>query len=587
MTKLNTGSRLKTAPMKTEPKPSGTTHEGAPGFARDARTELFMRATTNFAGEGTFYEKDADARAVELVRKLAVDDWEWVAGFLPWLRSEGNIRTSSVMLACEAAQARASAGIHGGDPLTTRQVISEVLMRGDEPTEAVQYCLKTFGKIPISVKRGVADAMIRLWGERAVIRYDKPDRPMRFADAIELCHPDPKADWQSALFKYLLDERHHEGSPELLPSIRSRRTLSGLTPKERHALAAAALDNRESDQAFMISRAAAGQWEWTNSWLGEGVKDVKDWSPLTERQRWELVIPEMGYMAVLRNLRNFDQAGLKGSLVHKIQQRLADPGEVANSRQLPFRFLSAYLNVPSVRWAEYLEQALQAAIPNVPVLDGCTLIMADVSGSMTDLMGSDRKRDGQAAERARKAGKAYSSPVYPDRMTAALVFAVALALKNPGKADLVAFATTNFRVDNIGYGSSLLKTVELIKSNARQAGGGTQIERNLRQVFDSRRHTRVVIFTDEQAMPGGPGYQPWMAQYIGDVSSAVPASVPLYSWNLAGYTYGCFPAGNNRYSLSGLTDASFGIMQQIENGKSGDWPWLKTHPAPVVSDDEE
>ena len=174
--------------------------------------------------------------------------------------------------------------------------------------------------------------MLRLWRERSVIRWDKPDRPMRFADVIELVHPDP---WNvkvpadtgrhpqtpeeyktghgqhlNTLFRYLLDERHHEGNPEGLPGISARRQLSALPPKERHAYAAFALDNREDEANRRIRLAAASQWEWVTSWLGEGVKNAEGWSPLTERQRWELVIPWMNYMALLRNLRNFDKTWL-------------------------------------------------------------------------------------------------------------------------------------------------------------------------------------------------------------------------------------------------------------------------------------
>lgn len=610
MSKLNTGARkpkVRTAPMTTEARPSGKTHEGAAGYARDAKTELFMRATTVFAGEGSFYEqgKAADERAVELVRKLAVEDWGWTSQFLIWLRLGGKIRTSSLMLAAEAAFARLEAKAHAEDSeLTIRQVIDGVCQRADEPAEVIQYCLKTRGRVPAGVKRGVADAVLRLWRERSVIRWDKPERPLRFADVIELVHPDP---WSvkvpadigtgrhpqtageyktghgqhlNTLFRYLLDERHHEGNPEGLPGISARRELSAMGPRARHAVAAVALDNRDTEANRQVRLAAASQWEWVTSWLGEGVRNAKGWIPLTDRQRWELVIPWMNYMATLRNLRNFDKVGLKDAQVQEIISRITDPDEVAASRQLPFRFLSAYLNVPSVKWSQALETALGYAIPNVPRLDGHTLIVVDRSGSMHDLMGTDQ----QKRDKLLKENK--TPPVYPARLDAALVFATALALKNAGHADMYCFANGNFRVDNIEHGASVLRTVEIIKNHRDpRLGGGTEIEKNVRAIFDSRRHTRVVLLTDEQAFPGMPDYRHHWAQYTGDVSSAIPANVPLYSWNLAGYTHGCFPAGDNRYALGGLSDASFSIMQQIENGRNGTWPWENKEV--FVPDDED
>ena len=53
------------------------------------------------------------------------------------------------------------------------------------------------------------------------------------------------------------------------------------------------------------------------------------------------------------------------------------------ARQFPIRFLSAFKEAPSLRWAWPLEQALQHSLANVPQLPGRTLVLVDVSGSMT------------------------------------------------------------------------------------------------------------------------------------------------------------------------------------------------------------
>ena len=68
------------------------------------------------------------------------------------------------------------------------------------------------------------------------------------------------------------------------------------------------------------------------------------------------MIPSMGYMALLRNLRNFDQAGISRDTQMAVASTLADPEAVARSRQFPYRFWSAYKNVPSLTWASALER---------------------------------------------------------------------------------------------------------------------------------------------------------------------------------------------------------------------------------------
>ncbi|WUI03892.1 hypothetical protein OHR68_19520 [Spirillospora sp. NBC_00431] len=126
---------------------------------------------TNMAGEDTFYKKagDRDTRFRDLVHRVAVDDPEWMAGFLPWLRNEANMRSAPVVTALEAVHARLAAELHGGN----RQLVSSVIRRADDPGEALAYWTSTYGRsIPKPVKRGIADAVQRLYNERSLLKYD-------------------------------------------------------------------------------------------------------------------------------------------------------------------------------------------------------------------------------------------------------------------------------------------------------------------------------------------------------------------------------------------------------------------------------
>ena len=70
----------------------------------------------------------------------------------------------------------------------------------------------------------------------------------------------------------------------------------------------------------------------------------------------------MGYMALLRNLRGFDQVGVSDDVAATVAGRLADPEQVRRSRQFPFRFLAAYRATSSLRWSQSLERARQQAL---------------------------------------------------------------------------------------------------------------------------------------------------------------------------------------------------------------------------------
>jgi hypothetical protein len=77
-----------------------------------------------------------------------------------------------------------------------------------------------------------------------------------------------------------------------------------------------------------------------------------------------------------------------------------------------------------------------------------------------------------------------------------------------------------------------------------------------------------VVLTDEQTGPGNYWGHP-------TVDQAIPDAVPLYTWNLAGYSHGHAPAGHrNRHTFAGLTDRHFGTIPLVEAGMAQDWPWV-------------
>lgn len=542
------------------------THGGGTGYKRDERTELHLRATTMFAGEAAFYEAGAehDDRAISLARQFAVNDWDWLTGFLPWLRNDGNIRTMPLMLAAEVVHARLQAGLQGTEGgqsgVSSRMLLQAVMRRPDEPGEVAQYWLNKWGRnFPMPVKRALAGAARVQYTQAGYLRYNGKG-PMEFADILELAHPRPQNDIQDELFHYIIDTRQGRNvTPGLnLRGIRDRYELDRLDPAARHDMAAKALGGDE-EAVLPILSAAAGQWEWLLSWLGE---DPANGRGLSKREQWELIIPTLGYMAAIRNLRNFDQAGLKDSLANKVAARIANPAEVGMSKQLPLRFLSAYKVAPSVRWTRALEAATHHSCQNIPELDGKTLILIDMSGSMGAPLSTGRP------------GFKGLQPNRPTRMEAGALFAVALALKNQGNVDVWGFADTQMRIDNITHGKNVLKTVKLITDQTGRIGMGTQIAGAVRATYKD--HDRVIIFTDMQTMPAENSNLPngyFSPIGVGDVAGSVPDDVHVYSFNLAGYEHSGMAQGANRHELGGLTDHMFALIPQIEAGASKKWPW--------------
>ncbi|ARZ65724.1 RNA-binding protein [Streptomyces albireticuli] len=499
------------------------THLGGKGHTRDDRSELFLLAVANFVSQQTYHESGTgrDDRFAALVRKLAVEDPAWTAGLLAWLRGDGRMRTASLVGAAEYVKARLDAGTTEGP--ANRQVVDSVLRRADEPGEMLAYWTSAYGRnVPKPVKRGIADAVKRLYTGRNLLKYDTTSKGYRFGDVLNLVHltPDPDKPWQGPLFQYALDRRHNPDTatpPAADRTLTAHRALMTMPVAERRAVVTGA--------GGAERLAAAGMtWEALAGWL-QGPMDAA---------AWEAVIPSMGTMALVRNLRNFDEAGVSDQAAQQVAARIADPEEVARSRQFPFRYLAAYQHAPSLRWAYPLERALAHSLENVPRLPGRTLVLVDRSGSMWSPL-SDRSQ--------------------LNRADAAAIFGTAVAMR-AADADLVEFGTTSAPV-TYRAGESVLKVLERFGSL-----GGTDTTEAVRRHY--RGHDRVLIVTDEQAS----------YHRAGDPTEQVPARIPVYTWNLAGYRPGHGPSGSaDRHTFGGLTDAAFRMVPLLESGRDAHWPW--------------
>lgn len=500
MAKFATATRL-VGPITTT-APGQVTYEGAPAYSRDAKSDLFLLAVTNMVREDTFYEKAAerDNRFRHLIHQVTVEDQDWMRRFIPWLRNTAQMRSASVVALAEYVKAGGKMG---------RSLIAGTLARADEPAELLAYWHQAYGrKLPAPIKRGVADASIRLFNERAALKYDGSDKAWRLADVIELTHPKPSAEWQAQLFRYLLNKRHGRITEPVPETLRMISAFEALTEKTR----ADVLANPE------LLTAAGMTWERLSSY-----------GPM-DKEAWEAVIPSMGYMALLRNLRNFDQAGISGPVQAYVMSKLADQEEVAKSRQFPFRFWSAYRELGSLHWGPAIEQALDYATSNIPEFPGRTLVLFDDSGSMvTPLSGRGTVQ----------------------RCEVGALFAAALTKRG----ETVTAVKFSDHADVMGWnaGWSVLRMLAPLQYR----GGGTYTMQALQFGLQHMPNPdRIVVFTDEQSH-----------EQIRNTGHRT------FWFNLAGYSPAVVPSEGEHYEMGGFTDSTFTIMRILETHRSAGWPF--------------
>lgn len=499
-----------------------------------AKSELFLTAISTFAGEDTHYESGQKRidRIVDLTHKVTKKDPDWVERFVAWLRGpDANIRTASIIIAAEY--------VFAGGP-NKRQVIASVCQRADEPAEMLAWWMERhYGwtantyplpspKLPQGLRKGLADACRNLYNEYSAMKYSGGNRGVGMADVLNLVHPAPKDDAQGHVFQYIIDRAYgNEVDVSELPMIAKNHELRDLKGEKfkKH------LNSDELKQGGLT-------WEQVGSYL-DGA-----WTA----EAWEAVIPSMGYMALLRNLRNFEQAGIPAATRKKVNDIISDPERVAKSRQLPFRFLSAYKNTGSSHYLSALEDALDASVKNIPAFDGNTLVLVDKSGSMSSVLSAGGRR--QMGNR-------------PLLWEVGALFGVALALKGEN-TDIAIFGDRSKRIE-LPNGSSVLRAMEKLSPN-NGVGHGTDIQGAIDAQYAD--HDRVVIFTDIQ-----PNYA---YGYYGR-SSKSPMDNPhipfIHYFDIGGYGQGSSDLTKaGRFQYGGFTDSTFKLMAMLEDA-SGDWPF--------------
>jgi hypothetical protein len=280
------------------------------------------------------------SRFDELVRASTQRDPQWTAGFLRWLRTKTPMRYPALVGAATFVSERLVHEQHG----MSRQLIDSVLCRADDPGHLLAHWIATYGsQIPQPVKRGVADAVVRLYDRRA-LRYDtdahhmdtpnfinfdltfsggiRTPRPLRFGDVIALVHPVARDQEQGELFRHVRAARHRR--------VAADHPVDLTVPRRR-----------------------------------------------ADREVWDRLVASMSVADLLTRLRRFDSGGIPFETAMTVAARIADPTEVSESGLLPLKFFTARRALRTQRWFPALAAGAAHNVSAIPEIPGRTLIAAE------------------------------------------------------------------------------------------------------------------------------------------------------------------------------------------------------------------
>lgn len=274
-------------------------HEGAKAWMQSPEFELYSTVACTMSIDDKFYESATDRinRIAALVRLVPA---EFVAQLAVYARTEMHLRSVPMLLLVELSQC------HSGDSLVSRAT-AKAIQRVDDITELLScYQMRhragSLKRLSNQLLKGIAMAFCK-FDEYQFAKYKEAGKPITLRDALFLAHPKAESEEQQELFDKI-----------------ARRQLKTPYTWETQLSEAGKTKGLGRRQRKKLMR--------------------KVWTELIESRR-------MGYMAMLRNLNNMLSAKVDEKTMQIVYDYLSNEQAVQRSKQLPFRFLSAYLMLES------------------------------------------------------------------------------------------------------------------------------------------------------------------------------------------------------------------------------------------------
>lgn len=480
-------------------------YENAPAYQLPTEWELYTSVVTSSLND-QFYQKTSE-RIVKLRQLIQASDPEFVARIAIYAREKFYLRSVPLVLAVELAK------LHSGDRLV-RQMVARIIQRADEITELLAYYQianqrQGFKKLKLISKQLQAGLQIAFnkFDEYQFAKYNQKTE-IRLRDALFLVHPKAKNETQQLIFNKIVRD-------ELQTPYTWETELSALGQVKYQS---------EKDKA----KAFTCKWE-------------------------ELIDSgKVGYMALLRNLRNILEAKVSVKHFNQVCETISAKEKVIYSKQLPFRFLAAYRELSSVcsGYTSKLMDALEAAVcvsaANIAGFNESTklLIACDVSRSMQESISPNSKI------------------MYYD-----IGLMLGMLFKSRCKNVVTGIFGETWKIVNLPN-SGVLSNVDAFYKREGEVGYATNGYLVIQDLIDKREvMDKIMIFTDCQLWNSRGG-----STTMSDVwkkYKTIEPNAKLYLFDLAGH--GTTPldiSHKDVYLIAGWSDKIFDILQAIENGSN-------------------
>jgi 60 kDa SS-A/Ro ribonucleoprotein len=194
--------------------------------------------------------------------------------------------------------------------------------------------------------------------------------------------------------------------------------------------------------------------------------------PLSQKD-WKEIARNASWQTTRMNLNTFARHGVFADLglVRGIANRLKNESEIRRARVFPYQLLTAYQNCDAavpLEVRDALQEAMELAIANVPVIEGAVVVCPDVSGSMRSPVTGHREGSTSAVRCVDVAALVGAAIVRKNPAAVVLPFEQAVVKVNLNSRDSV--MTNAQKLASIGGGGTNCSApVELLNSQKAMA----------------------------------------------------------------------------------------------------------------------
>lgn len=484
-------AKFNTNTSKVNSTPDTVNVECFEAFSKDFQREVASLVLNSMVNGDSFYETESERlNRIEKFVTENPEEAEFLGKAMVYARTEGNLRSVTHYLGGMLVENVK------GQPFM-KNALNKSMIRPDDALEMVAlWNSRNKKSIPNALRKAIKVSLENKWDAYQLKKYFGNGN-VKVSNLINICHPTPKNKEQEVMFKQALEGK--------LPAIQTAQTVNAGSTGE----------DRAQNYASMLK----------------------------ERK--------LGYMALLKNLKNMLEAGVDDETVDNIVSLLTNKNAVLKSRVLPFRFVQAYNMIDAMEIDKFKAKKILDAIEKGFILSAGNIGIASDDEKVAILLDESGSMGGWCSPETGKE---------PFSIGKVLMASMLCGLK---KENVVGYLWANrSREVNINKGP-----MTFIKETRTQ-GGGTNLGASITELIRTKTVVdKIVVLTDMQENQIGGWGDKSFNEMMKDYRKINP-NVKVLFWNLEGYGKGTpMKLTHNVLEVAGFSDKILSVIPKMWKDK--------------------